>query len=344
MPLKLGATTLTDVKYNGVSLTKVTYNGTVVYQPFIYYGYGEDINLYKYNINLSTLVATGNGNSFQFYNKVQYITADADFLYTYNDSTLRIHKIQKTIPSSQVAQTSSTFNMQTENPAIFLDGTNIYALRFSDRRRLSRYLTSTLAVAQTGNTSFPSDIKQIMVDSTHVYVGMNGNTRVSRIDKNNLSASVQSPTDSFATSFSWTMDNNFVYGIRNDGNRFYRITKSNWVSGVGFISVGLGLSLTSVDENNMVAVDASHLYFIGEYSSSSIGVLVRTNLSGGEVTVSTFVFPEDPRRIQLFGNKIYIGCNNRTFVIMDKSNINSGTATQVANPNTGADIVGLLVE
>jgi hypothetical protein len=29
---------------------------------------------------------------------------------------------------------------------------------------------------------------------------------------------------------------------------------------------------------------------------------------------------------------------------MDKSNINSGTATQVANSDIGADIVGFLVE
>jgi hypothetical protein len=345
MPFKYSGTNLTQVKYNGVELTKVTYNGTVVFEPFIYYGYQSNNNLYKYNINLSTLVATGS-NSLYF--RIHAILSDGDFLYIYSDSSRRIHKVEKTLPLTQIAQTSSSFSMQSPNAAVFYDGTNIYALRFADSRRLSRYSTSTLAVEQTGNSQFSANIRQIMVDSTHVYVAMSSNSRVSRIDKTNLSATIQNADGGFASSFSFTMDNDFIYAIRNDGNRFYRIQKSNFLNSgpVGaYISVGLGLSLTNVEENGMVVVDANHLYFIARSTADASGRLVRTNLIGGDVTVSTFNTPTKPRRIQLFGNKIYIACDNRTFVIIDKLNINSGTSFQLANPNdTGADMASLLVE
>jgi hypothetical protein len=343
MPLKLGATTLNHVKYNGVELTKVTYNGTVVYEPFIYYGFSNDPNLYKYNINLSTLVATGNGNGFQFYDDVLNIKSDASFLYIFSETTNRIHKIQKTIPASQVAQTSVTFDMVSRESLLFIDGTNFYSMNSTNQRRLSRFLTSTMAVAQSGSSTFAAKITGIMVDATHVYASVEDGSRFYRIDKNNLSASIQTSGGSFSLTGAWTMDNNFIYGVRDNGGTFYRQPKSTFTSSTGTLSININSNIDEVDFSYMCAVDATHFYYVGKDNNNQ-GHLTRTNLSGGEVTNSTFVFPEIPNIIQLFGNKIYIGCDNRTIVIMDKSNINSGTTTQVANPTPNADIFGFLVE
>ena len=344
MPFKYGGTTLTDVKYNGVSLTKVTYNGTVVYEPFIYYGFLGDPNLYKYNINLSTLLATGNGNNFSFYNRITNIKSDASFLYIYSGTTNRIHKIQKTIPTSQVAQTSVTLNMaSTRQPLLFVDGTNFYSINSSNQRRLSRYLTSTMAVAQSGGSTFADDITGIMVDATHVYASVDGGNKIYRIDKNNLSSLIQTNGGNFSDVGAWTMDDNFIYGIRDNGGTFYRQPKSTFTSPIDTLAININSNIDNVGRSYMCAIDATHFYYVGTDSNGQ-GHLTRTNLSGGEVTNSTFLFLEDPNIIQLFGNKIYIGCDSRTIVIMDKSNINSGTTTQVANSDTGAEILGFLVE
>jgi hypothetical protein len=343
MPLKLGGTTLSKVTYNGVELTKVIYNGTNVYEvasSAVYYGFGNDNNIYKYSLDLGTLLATGTDSGvLAIYRQVQSITSDANHLYIFSNVTRRIHKILKTLPSfpaEQVAETGNTLSFGGA-PFMFIDGTDLYTVQFFFNR-LSRYSTSTLAVLQSGSSSFADDILEILVDSSWVYAITDGRSFISRIPKNNLSGTIN--TLSMSAPGTFTQDATHIYAIRTNGSTFYRILKSNFTL-VNSVSTGFSTTIL-IDENEMCAVDSNNFYFI--VGSSGTNRLIRTTLTGGTVTKSTFIFPTAPRKIKLTADKIYVACQDRRIVVFDKSNIDSGTSFTLANPNVTADIVGFHIE
>jgi hypothetical protein len=344
MPFKYGGTTLTDVKYNGVSLTKVTYNGTVVYEPFIYYGFEDDNNTYRYNINLSSSIQSQN---LGIYDNVQEIKTDGNHIFFYSENSGRIHKVEKNLPSTQIAQTGSTIDVADNSsvsgfsPTIFIDGTDLYSTGSSDTR-LTRYLTSNLSIAQSGTRSFPDDITQILVDNTHVYVACANRSQIFRILKSNLSGSLEASVTLVGIIHSIAQDNDYIYGVGRDSRAFIKIPKATFTSSSNIINFNTGFANEPVTQTSMCAVDNNNFYHIVRETGNSC--LRRTDLVGLNQTNSTYSFNSRPRRMQLFGNKIFVGCENARIVIFDKSNFNSGTEYIVNNPSSTADINGFLID
>jgi hypothetical protein len=340
MPLKLGGTTLTKVTYNGVELTKVIYNGTNVYEVVsgaVYYGF-DGSNLYKYSLNLATLLATGVSQA--HFSRVFQIRSDANHLYIYSRTTNRIHKILKTLPNAPVvAQTSASIAITEPNVPMFVDGTDLYSTG-SNSARLSRYVTSTMAVGQAGSSSASGGILEILVDSSWVYSTYSGN-RISRILKTNLSLGWTNSGSFSADITTFAQDSTHIYAVGETGRHFMKIPKSTFISGQTQVNLATASSNNDVVNSGMCAVDGNNFYFVR--SSTGTQKLVRTDLNGNTLTQSTYNFAFSPQKILLTSDKIYVACDDLRIVVFDKSNINSGTQFNLAGSPADA-IIGFHIE
>jgi hypothetical protein len=342
MPFKFGNTTLTGVTYNGIPLTKVIYNGTTVFElatgepSAVYYGFRNDDNAYKYNGSLSTLLATGLRTQLNELNSIRAMAIDGGGLFFVNSNNRRIYKVNKTDLITLIASSGSILvNYPTGSDAkLVMDSTGLYTHGTSGSR-ISVFNPSTLAVTQSGTISTLNVISDILIDDTYLYVFASSSGRAQRTLKSNINSGWTNSGSTNSSARVMVQNQNYLYVIRDTGRNIWRIDKNNFTASPVLYSVSTSSSTSNITSNNQAQIDENNIYFIRQ--NTGIRTLIRTNLTGGNVEESTYNFTIIARRIQLSATKIYVVCDDRTIVVFDKSNINSGTVFQVASPNASAD-------
>jgi hypothetical protein len=316
MPLKLGGTTLTKVTYNGVELTKVIYNGTNVYEVvtepepnYVYYAFSNRANIaYRYNGNLTTLLRKETNTNYDSINSME-VTSQSFFFYGPNQR--KVFKAPRTLGAPSVASatytsTNNRFNLTVDNSFVYATGGGGNVVRLS---------TSSFLNANT--IAFGGIVNQILVDDNYVYAVVG-----SSIVRKTKPLSIYSATLSVSftgTAYAMAQDAEFLYVITNSNPRwFVKIRKSDMVKVVEMNNTALIPS-----RHNQIQVDKNHVYSIADNLES----ITRTNLDG--TNMSQVVLNLQPASIRLSGSNIYIGTDDGKFIIISKTNFNTGTTIDV---------------
>jgi hypothetical protein len=319
MPLKLGGTTLSKVTYNGVELTKVIYNGTTVYEVvtdpepnYVYYSFSNSSNIaYRYNGNLTTLLRTETNTNYDGITSMEVGTTAQGFFY-YSAPDRRVYRAARTLgapafSSAQYTSTNNRFNLTKDNSFIYATagGANVVRLLMGNF-----FNTTTVA--------FGGIVNQILVDDNYVYAVVG--TSIIRRTKPLSSSSASLSVGFTGTANAMAQDAEFLYVITNSNPRwFVKIRKSDMVKVVEMNNTAL-----IPTRHNQIQVDKNHVYSIAD----NLEAITRCNLDGTNMVL--VALSSQPASIRLSGSNIYIGTSNGQFIIISKTNFNTGTTIDVA--------------